>query len=194
MRRRRLRTTLLVVVTAALVGIGYQVIRSVRATRSRVLPALELDLPAVAQHLKDFRRVKTKQGKPVWEVKAADARYFDDEGTIVVRAPEVVFFFENGKRRATLSGAEGRLKLAGQELETVNVHGDVHVTLDDLVFRTAEASYDRERDLISAPGAVTITGNAIDVQAQGMEVLVTPQRLRLLAQVQTVLRLDVPAS
>jgi LPS export ABC transporter protein LptC len=144
--------------------------------------------------MKEFRRVKTRQGKPVWEVKAADAQYFDDEGTIVVRAPEVVFFFDDGKRRATLSGAEGRLKLAGQELETVNVHGDVHVTLDDLVFRAAEASYDRERDLISAPGAVTITGNAIDVQAQGMEVLVTPQQLRLLAQVQTVLRLDVPAS
>ena len=194
MRRRRLRTTLLVVVTAALVGIGYQVMRSVRATRARLPKAIALDLPEFAQQMKDFRRVKTKEGKPVWEVKAAEAQYFDDRGAIVVRAPEVVFFFDDGKRRATLSGTEGLLQLTGQELESVNVHGDVHVTLDDLVFRTAEASYERARDLISAPGAVTITGNAIDVQAQGMEVLVTPQQLRLLAQVQTVLRLDVGGS
>lgn len=194
MRRRRLRTTLLVVVTAALVGIGVQVTRSMRATRARSLRAIALDLPAVAQHIKDFRRVKTKHGKPVWEVKAAEAQYFDEQDAIVVRAPEVVFFFDDGKRRATLSGAEGRLQLAGQELESVNVHGDVRLTLDDLVFRTAEASYDRARDLISAPGAVTISGNALDVQAEGMEVLVTPQQLRLLAQVQTVLRLDVAGS
>jgi lipopolysaccharide export system protein LptC len=93
-----------------------------------------------------------------------------------------------------LSGAEGRLQLAGQELETVTVQGEVRLTLDDLEFRTAEASYERERDLISAPGAVTITGKALDVQADGMEVLVTPQQVRLLAPVQTVLRLDVAGS
>jgi LPS export ABC transporter protein LptC len=184
----------LVVVTAALVGIGYQVLTSVRATRGRPLRSIALDLPAVAQHIKDFRRVKTNHGKPVWEVKAAEAQYFDDQDAIVVRAPEVIFFFEDGKRRATLSGAEGRLQLAGQELETVTVQGEVRLTLDDLEFRTAQASYERERDLISAPGAVTITGKALDVQAEGMEVLVTPQQVRLLARVQTVLRLDVAGS
>jgi len=194
MRRRRLRTTLLVVVTAALVGIGYQVLTSVRSTRLRPSRSIELDLPAVAQHIKDFRRVKTKHGTPVWEVKAAEARYFDDQDAIVVRAPEVTFFLEDGTRRTTLSGAEGRLQLAGQELETVTVEGDVRVTFDDLEFRTAQASYERARDLISAPGAVTITGKALDVQAEGMEVLVTPQQVRFLARVHTVLRLDVAGS
>lgn len=194
MRRRRLRTTLLVVVTAALVGIGYQVLTSMRATRRQPARGIAIDLPAVAQHIRDFRRVKTKQGKPVWEVKAAEARYFDDQDAIVVRAPEVTFFFDEGTRRATLSGAEGRLQLDGQELESVNLEGDVRLTLDDLEFRTATASYERERDLISAPGAVTITGRAMDVQAEGMEILVTPQRVRLLAAVQTVLRLDVAGS
>jgi|SRR5688572_20446628 LPS export ABC transporter protein LptC len=194
MRRRRVRATLLVVVTAALVGIGYQVVTSVRAVRQRPGRSILLDLPAVAQHIRDFRRVKTKNGKPVWEVKAAEARYFDDQDAIVVRAPEVVFFFDDGRRRAALSGAEGRLQLTGQELETVTVSGDVRLLLDDLEFRTKEASYDRARDLIAAPGAVTVTGRRLDVQADGMEVLVTPQRVRLLAQVRTVLRPDVAGS
>jgi LPS export ABC transporter protein LptC len=185
---------LLVVVTTALAGIGYQVWTSMQATRARPGRSIAIDLPAVAQHIDNFRRVKTKHGKPVWEVKAAEARYFDDQDAIVVRAPEVIFFFEEGTRRATLSGAEGRLQLDGQELETVTVEGDVRLTLDDLEFRTARASYERERDLISAPGAVTITGKALDLKAEGMEVLVTPQQVRLLAQVQTVMRLDVAGS
>jgi LPS export ABC transporter protein LptC len=166
----------------------------VQATRSRPSRSIDVDLPGVAQHIRDFRRVKTKHGKPVWEIKAAEARYFDEQDAIVVRAPEVIFFFDEGTRRATLSGAEGRLQLAGQELEMVTVEGDVRLTLDDLEFRTREASYERARDLISAPGTVTITGKALDVQAQGMEVLVTPQQVRLLAQVHTVLRLDVAGS
>jgi len=194
MRRRRLRTTLLVVVTAALVGIGYQVLTSVRATRPRPSRGIAIDLPAVAQHIQDFRRVKTKQGKPVWEVKAVDARYFDDQNAIVVQAPEVTFFFDDGTRRATLKGAEGRLHLDGQELESVNMQGDVRLLLDDMEFRTATASYQRDKDLISAPGAVTITGKALDVQANGMEVEVTPQHVRLLSDVHTVMRLDVAGS
>ena len=194
MRRRRLRTTLLVVVTVALVGIGYQVARRIRATRSGPRRVLSVDLPSVAQHIQDFRRVKTRNGKPVWQVKASDAQYFEDKNAIVVRAPEVVFFLDDGTRRATLSGTEGRLQLDGQELEHVTLTGDVRLVLDDMEFRTAEASYERDRDLITAPGPVTITGNALDVQALGMEVSVGPQQVRLLSQVRTVLRLDVAAS
>ena len=194
MRRRRLRTTLLVVVTAALVAIGYQVMTSVRATRTRPSRGIAIDLPAVAQHMQDFRRVKTKQGKPVWEIKAVDARYFDDKNEIVVQAPEVTFYLNDGARRATLKGAEGRLHLDGQELESLNMQGDVRLFLDDMEFQTATASYLRDKDLISAPGAVTITGKALNVQAQGMEVEVTPQHVRLLADVHTVMRLDVAGS
>jgi len=194
MQRRGLRTTMLVVVAAALAGIGYQVLTSVRATRGRPARTFEVDVPAAAQHIRDFRRVKTKNGKPVWEVKAAEARYFDDQDAIVVRAPEVVFFFDEGTKRAALSGAEGRLELTGQELDRVTVSGGVRLLLDDLEFHAAEASYDRAKDLIAAPGPVTITGRTLDVRADGMEVLVTPQRVHLLSQVRTVLRLDAKDS
>ena len=50
------------------------------------------------------------------------------------------------------------------------------------------ATYERERDLITAPGPVVIKGRDLDVHAQGMEVDVTPQRIRLLDAVHTVLR------
>ena len=182
---------MLVVVVGALIGIGYQVWRSAAATRTKSGRELRIEIPAgVAQHIRDFRRVKTKHGRPVWEVQAAEAQYFEEENQITVRAPRVVFYFDDGTRRATLAGDEGRLHLDQQELESVTVRGAVHLSLDDLELTTDEASYERARDLITAPGPVTIHGRTVDVRARGMEVEITPQNLRLLADVHTVLRLD----
>src|SRR5262249_31587719 len=90
MRRSRLRAGLLVVVAIALAGIGYQVWRNVaeRAPRSLAELGVEL-LPEVAQHIQTFHRVKVKNGRMVWEIKADDAQYYDKENSVVVRSPEV---------------------------------------------------------------------------------------------------------
>ena len=64
MRRTRLRAGLLVVVAAALAGIGYEVSRTVGAHRARTLADLGSDfLPTVAQHIRSFRRIKVEKGR-----------------------------------------------------------------------------------------------------------------------------------
>jgi LPS export ABC transporter protein LptC len=182
---------MLVVVVGALIGIGYQVWRSAAATRKKSGRELRIEIPAgVAQHIRDFRRVKMKHGRPVWEIQAAEAQYFEDANEITVRDPRLVFYFDDGGRRASLAGNEGRLHLDQQELESVTVRGAVRVSLDDVDLETDEATYERARDLITAPGAVTVRGRTVDVRARGMEVEITPQHVRLLADVHTVLRLD----
>ena len=134
---------LLAVVAAALGGIGLATWQNVRARQPRTVADLGADfLPDAAQHIRDFKRVKVKDGKAVWEVKAEDARYRDD-GEIIISKPQVTFFTVDGKRRANLVGVEGRLTL--------------------------------------------------DVKGTGLEVDVTPQRMRLLADVHTVLRHDAAA-
>jgi LPS export ABC transporter protein LptC len=182
---------MLIVVVGALSGIGYQVWRSAAATRTKSGRELRIEIPpGVAQHIRDFRRVKMKNGRPVWEIQAAEAQYFEDENEISVREPHVVFYLADGERRAALSGNEGRLRLDRQELESVTVRGAVHVSLDDVELETAEASYERARDIITAPGPVVIRGRTVDVRARGMEVEITPQHVRLLADVHTVLRVN----
>jgi len=58
MRRTRLRTALLIVVSAALGGIGYLVSRNVVAHRAHPLEELGRDfLPQVAQRIQNFRRI-----------------------------------------------------------------------------------------------------------------------------------------
>ena len=185
---------LLAVVAAALGGIGLATWQNVRARQPRTVADLGADfLPDVAQHLQTFKRVKLKDGKAVWEVKAEDARYLDG-GEVIVRKPEVIFYIDDGARRARLVGAEGRLTLQGKELSAVTLEGDVVLVLDDLEFRTEQARYDHAADRIAAPGLVTIHGKTLDVRGHGMEVDVTPRRVRLLGDVHTVLKSDAAKS
>jgi LPS export ABC transporter protein LptC len=185
---------LLAVVVAALAGIGLATWQNVSARKTRTTADLGADfLPDVAQHIQNFRRVKLKDGKAVWEVQADDAQYFDNDQQVVIHHPKVTFYLE-GNRRAELVGQEGRLTLDGKELAAVTLTGDVVLLIDALEFRAAEAHYDHAKDRIDAPGTVTIRGKTLDVRGQGLEVDVTPRRVRLLDDVHTVLKRDAAKS
>jgi LPS export ABC transporter protein LptC len=195
MRRTQLRAALLVVVAAALGGIGYLVSRSIGAHREDLLRELGADLlPQVAQRIRNFRRVKVENGRTVWEITAADAQLFDETHEVVVREPRVTFFLEDGDRECRISGAEGRLNLDGRELVALTLRGGVAVRLDDLVLTTEEATYDRERDLITSSADVTIQSESLELQGRGMEISVGPQHMRLLGDVRTVVRPHAAAS
>jgi LPS export ABC transporter protein LptC len=195
MRRTRLRAALLVVVAAALVGIGYEVSRSIRARKGHTRLDLGADfIPEVAQHIRNFRRVKVEHGRMMWEITAEDARYFEKQDEVVVREPRVTLFLSDGARQAHIAGTEGHLRLEGRELRMLTLQGSVMVQLDDLEMRTETATYERTRDLITAPGPVSIRGRTLDVRARGMEVEITPQHVRLLDDVHTVVRSNAAAS
>lgn len=191
MGRRGVRRLLLLVVLATLAGIGWQTWRSVQRSRLRDVASVVRDLvPDVTQHIREFRRVKMKDGRPVWSVEAKEARYFEDEERVQVMAPRVVVYFDGGERHAELSGREGHLDLTEKDLDVVRLEGDVRLLLDDLELTTEHATYERSRDLVVAPGPVAIRGRALDVEATGMEVELEPQRLRLLSDVHTEMRID----
>ena len=195
MRRTRLRAALLIVVGAALGGIGYLVSRDVRARHGHGLDELGADfLPEVAQRIQNFHRVKVENGRMVWEITAKDARYFEQDSQIVVLEPKMTFFMKEEGRAAHLAGAEGRITLDGREVKALTLRGNVAVRLDDLQLETNEATYDRERDLITAPGIVTVHGRTLDVRGRRMEVDVGPQHVRLLEDVHTTVHGDAAPS
>src|SRR5262249_46958395 len=161
---------------AGLGGIGYLVSRSVNARQSRTLRDLgEEIIPQVAQRIQNFRRVKVKNGRTVWEITAADAQYFEQNDEIVVREPRMRLFVADGKREARVEGHEGHLRLNGREVNAITLHGDVTVHIDDLEVVTEEATYDHERDLITSNVAVTVRDKSMEVHGRGMEVEVGPQ-------------------
>ncbi len=195
MRRTRLRTTLLLVVSAGLGGVGYLVSRSVVARWTDPLQELGQDfLPQVAQRIQNFRRLKIQNGRTVWEITAKDAQYYEKAHQVVVREPRMTLFLDDGVRQAHISGAEGRLALEGREMQTLTLRGGVTVRLDDLLIETDEATYDRSRDLITSAAAVTLRGRTLEVHGRGMEVQVGPQHVRLLQDVHMVVRSDAAKS
>jgi LPS export ABC transporter protein LptC len=195
MTRKRLRAALLTVVAAALAGIGYLVSRNVSDRRIDPLREVARELlPEVTQRIQDFRRVKMEKGRAVWEITAEEAQYLDDTRQVVVREPRVTFWLEDGERRVQVRGAEGRLVLDGQEVQSLTLRGKVAVRLDDLELETEEATYVRARDVIISPVPVVLRGPTLEVSGQGMEMEVGPQQVRLLGTVHTTLRADAARS
>src|SRR3989442_11863755 len=137
MRRTRLRAGLLVVVAAALTGIGYEVSRTVGAHRARTLADLGSDfLPTVAQHIRSFRRIKVEKGRTLWEITARDAQYFDKQDEIVVREPQITFYLADGERRGHSSGSRRRPCPYCGWLRSLTPRAGVTVRHDSLAVQT----------------------------------------------------------
>jgi len=186
--RKRLRVTVIALVAILLLGIGALLGRTLWQQRNRDMTSTGLEfLPGISQHIQDFHRVKVQDGRTVWEVEAKDAQYREDDGTVLVRGALLRLYLKDG-RTFGLKGDEGRIVLEGREIARVDLHGDIEVTFGNYVMRTAHASYDHKRQLISTLGAVDITGRALRVRGERMEVQVESQRLRLLRNVSTELQ------
>jgi LPS export ABC transporter protein LptC len=186
--RKYLRATLLAAAFVAVGGITALVARSMWEQHRKELlqPMLEV-LPGVSQHIRDFRQTKMENGRKVWEVAAADARYFDDTDTVVVRGPVLSWYLKDG-RRIGLEGDEGRIRLERGDVMRVEVEGNIQVFLADYEVRTERAVYDRATDLITAPGDVSIQGRGLDLHGRGMDVKVSDQQLSLRQNVSMVLQ------
>ncbi len=181
--RKRLRLSVVVMVLGLLGGVGFLVGRSLWQQRKQDMLQKGLEfLPGVSQHIQDFRRVKVQDGRKVWEVAADDAQYFDENKTVVVRGAVLQWFLKDG-RVVGLKGDEGRILLDGHEVARVDLEGQIAVTFADYVVRTTQATYDNRRDVISAPGEIEISGRALQLHGDGMEVDVDAQRLTLLQNV-----------
>lgn len=184
-----MRAGLLVVVACAFAAIAYTTVQSIALRKVKDVAALGEKLKAeVAQQMRNFKRVKVEKGRTVWEIEADEAQYMADQTQVVVRHPRVTVHMKDDDRTAVIAGTEGTLHLVNGEVTHVDLTGAVTVVMDDLELTTDVASYDQQADMIRAPGPVTMKGQTMEMHATGMEVEVKPQLVRLLADVQTVLR------
>lgn len=171
---------------ALVIGAGL-VARNLLRQRSIELALEVLDLmPEVAQRIHDFHRVKVRDGRMVWEVSAREAQYFGDEGFVSVRQPVVAVYPEEG-RKIGMSGREGRVVLAGKDVDRVEVEGEIDVQLGDYSVRTDRAHYEAAADKIIVPGAVRVEGSQVAFAGDTMEIDIDAQRLRVEGNVRMVL-------
>lgn len=177
--RKLLRLTVIALVVLLLFGIGGLVARSLWQQHGKDVARAGLEfLPGVSQHIQDFHRVKVQDGRTVWEVAAEDAQYKEEEQTVLVRGAALHLFLKDG-RTLGLKGANGQILLDGRELTRVDLDGAIEVTFADYVMHTEHATYDHQQKVISAPGAVEISGRALQLRGDRMEVNVETERLTL---------------
>jgi LPS export ABC transporter protein LptC len=186
--KRKLRLAVIALVVLLLGGVAALVGRTVWQQRKPALLPGMLDLiPGVSQHIRDFRRVKVKDGRKVWEVAASDGQYFEEEKTVVVRGAVVEWYLQDG-RTVGLRGDEGRIMIDGREVVRVELNGGIRVSLADYTVEADNAVYDNATQVISAPGSVAITGGALSLHGDGLTVDVEAQRLRILRNVSMQIR------
>jgi LPS export ABC transporter protein LptC len=177
--RKPLRLTVIALVVLLLFGIGGLVGRSLWQQHGTDVARAGLEfLPGVSQHIQDFHRVKVRDGRTVWEVAAEDAQYKEEEQTVTVRGALLRLFLKDG-RTLGLKGASGQLLLNGRELTCVDLNGAIEVTFADYVMRTEHATYDHQQKVISTSGAVAISGRALQVRGDRMEINLDTERLTL---------------
>jgi LPS export ABC transporter protein LptC len=177
--KKHLRVTVIALVVVLLCGIGGLVARSLWQQHGEDAARVGLEfLPGVSQHIQDFRRVKVQDGRKIWDVAAEDAQYKEEDQTVVVRGAALQLFLKDG-RTLGLKGTDGQIQLDGREIVRVDLNGAIEVTLADYIVRTEHATYDNQQRIISTPGAVEISGRALQVRGDRMEVDVDSERLTL---------------
>jgi LPS export ABC transporter protein LptC len=189
LRRSRARAALIAAVTLALVALGFVLGRTMLARQetARTGTSLRAD---VSQRIREFRRVKVKDGRTVWELNAREAQYFEERGEVVVTRPQLSFFGADGESIA-VKGREGRVHLSGaNELEKIELSGGIEVRVGDYVLHTDQAIWVQAQDVILSPGRVDVKGDQIALDGEGMLVDLARQRVQFLRGVRTTLRGD----
>ena len=173
-------------VLVALVGLGFLLGRTVLSHRETTDAARDSGMLAdVSQRIQDFRRIKVKDGRKVWELTAKDAQYFEDQGYVLVKQPSVSFYVGDGDS-VQVSGDEGRVYLEqGKDLERVDLSGSVVVKMGDYVMQTDRASYERGRDIIVSPGKVRVSGSSFGLEGEVMVVALKEQQVHVVKGVTT---------
>lgn len=158
-----LAVAVLLVVTLAVAL--WRTVRSVPGT----LPLVTQLAPGVTQRARAFHRAKVKDGKTVWEVSAAEVEYRLNHRDARVRDVTLRWYLDDG-RSIGLQSKFGRVELAGTELESASLEGNVLLSLGDYEVRLEQAQYDRAAQKIVSPGMVRLSGNGLMLTGSMLEV------------------------
>ena len=141
---------------------------------------------AVSQRMSEFRRIKMKDGRKVWEIAARQARYLADTNTVVIDSPEISFYFQDGEA-VELNCREGTIHLheETQDLVRIDLNGGLTMQVGDVSFTTDRAVYDHQDNTIVSDGVLNVAGEGYTATGRGYSVTVDTKRLVLDADVRT---------
>ena len=189
MGRNQIRFVLGISVLVVIVVLGYLGARLRQDVETRQMLdeiAASTEDGAVSQRMSEFRRIKMKDGRKVWEIAARQARYLADTNTVVIDSPEISFYFQDGET-VELNCQEGTIHLheETQDLVRIDLNGGLTMQVGDVSFTTDRAVYDHQDNTIVSDGVLNVAGEGYTATGRGYSVTVDTKRLVLDADVRT---------
>ena len=189
MGRNQIRFVLGIGVLVVIVVLGYLGARLRQDAETRQMLdeiAASTEDGAVSQRMSEFRRIKMKDGRKVWEIAARQARYLTDSNTVVIDSPEISFYFQDGET-VEFNCREGTIHLheETQDLVRIDLNGGLTMQVGDVSFTTDRAVYDHQDNTIVSDGVLNVAGEGFTAAGRGYSVTVDTKRLVLDADVRT---------
>lgn len=156
--------------------------------QEELLAKLDGDQKGSAIRLNKFQRSETRDGKKLWEVTAASGQYLPDQQSALIEKATLFFFQEDGKI-IELEADQARLTVENANLSQAEIEGSVKVTFNkDISLITDKALYDRTNNSVTAPGAVTINSDLIEITGELLQADLDKQEFVLRTNVSSVIK------
>ena len=131
-----------------------------------------------------LRYTETREGVKEWELEAASAQYFKEEGSVVFEKIRAAFFGKN-EQTYILEGEKGRLNT---QTKAVEAFGGVRLeTSDGYSLETRSLRYQADKRQLSTGDPVEMSGPQGKLTGTGLVVDLDQQRIKVLRQVTVVL-------
>ena len=186
MRKSR-RTILLLAILLSLGGVGYKATEFVQRVQKEIKknPVKALDyLPESALHMKEFHRAKIENGRKIWELFGDEASYFKEQKEAIIKKPRFYYYDKKGEVVET-TGDEAHLYINENELERMELRGDIQVSFQGYLLKSEEANYLPAKDQVILPNRTTVVGEGIELEGSSMEIELEDRKIRLVHRVKT---------
>jgi LPS export ABC transporter protein LptC len=186
---RRFRSFLGLIILGSLCGVGILAWYTIAPPGGKKPPIVE---PTSAADLKldRLRYTETREGIKEWELEAASAQYFKEDGSVVFEKVRAAFFGKN-EQTYSLEGEKGRLNTQTKAVEAFD--GVKLETSDGYRLETRSLRYQADKRELITGDPVEMYGPQGKITGTGMIVHLDQQRIKILRQVTVVLTSWNPA-
>ena len=180
---KKFRSFLGLVILVSLCGVGILAWYTVAPKGGKTPPAGGPASPADLK-LDRLRYTETRDGVKEWELEAASAQYFKEDGTVVLEKVRAAFFGKS-EQTYTLEGEKGRFNTQTKAIEAFD--GVKLETSDGYRLETQTLRYQADKRELSTGDPVEMQGPQGKITGTGLIVHLDQQRMKILREVTVVL-------